>query len=183
MNIPDLQHLKVQRRSLGLSQQELAEKAGVSQSLIAKIEAKVVDPSLSNAQKIAKALAAAAPKEVTVRQVMVRTILSFPPETQVLEAVKAMRKRGISQFPVMRENLVVGRITEGCILEHVEKLSALSLQDIMLPPPPQVDKETPLSVIMPLLQAFSAVLVVENGLVMGIVTKADVMGAAIKKGL
>jgi predicted transcriptional regulator len=183
MTIPDLQNLQMQRRSLGLSQQELAQKAGVSQSLIAKIEARRIDPSLSNAQRIAKALAAATPKELTVRQVMVKHILSFPSSTPVLEAVKAMRKRGISQFPVIENNLVVGRITEGCILEHVEKLSSLTLKDIMLPPPPQVDKETPLSVIMPLLQAFSAVLVLENGHVVGIVTKADVMGAAIKKGL
>ena len=181
--IPDLSHLKAQRQSLGLSQQELARKAGVSQSLVAKVESGKLDPSLSNAQRIARALEEESPKELAVKKVMTKHVLSFPSSTPVMEAVKAMRKRSISQMPVIDGSLVVGRVTESSILEHVERLGNMTLSEVMLPPPPMVDASTPVSAVVPLLRPFSAVLVVEKGVVVGIVTKADVMGAALRQKL
>lgn len=183
MIIPELSQLRAMRQSLGWSQHDLASKAGVSQSLIAKIETGKIDPSLSNAQRIAKALAAESPKEIAVKKVMSKNVLSFPSTTPVLEAVKAMRKRGISQFPVIDAGLVVGRVSEASVLEHVEKLDVALLKDIMLSPPPMVDASTFVSAIVPLLQSFSAILVLEQGVVVGIVTKADVMGAALQHKL
>ncbi|MFP4524208.1 MAG: CBS domain-containing protein [Candidatus Woesearchaeota archaeon] len=182
-DIPDLSHLKALRQSLGLSQQDLARRAGVSQSLVAKIESGRLDPSLSNAQRIADALAAESPDEVTLAKVMSRKVVSFPPGTKALEAVKAMRKRGISQFPVMDGEKVVGRVTETCLLRHVESLDTATVKDLMLPPPPLLDKHTPVSAAVPLLQVYNAVLVLDGGTVVGIVAKADVMGAALRQKL
>ena len=179
--IPDLSQLKHLRVALHLSQQDLAKRAGVSQSLIAKIEAGRMDPSLSNAQKIAKALAEESPKETRVKQVMSKSVVSFPPETVVVEAVKEMKKKGISQFPVLKDGLVLGRITESLILDHVDELATATLKDIMLSPPPMVDKETAIPAILPLLQAYNMILVVDKGCVSGIITKADVMNAALQK--
>jgi len=48
--------LRRMRRNAGLTQKELAKKAGVSQSLIARIETRTVDPRLSTLQKIVDAL-------------------------------------------------------------------------------------------------------------------------------
>lgn len=183
LTVPDISRLKAMRQSLGWSQHDLAHKARVSQSLIAKIETGKIDPSLSNAQKIARALAEESPNEIVVKKVMSKNVLSFSSSTPVLEAVKAMRKRGISQFPVIDGDLIVGRVSETSILEHVEKLNTALLRDIMLPPPPMVDASTFVSAVVPLLQSFNAVLVLEQGVVIGIVTKADVMGAALQHKL
>jgi predicted transcriptional regulator len=180
LSIPDLDQLKSLRVSLNLSQHDLARMAGVSQSLIAKIESKRIDPSLSNAQKIAKALLAESPKTIAVAEVMSKNLVSFLPETPVLEAINVMKKNAISQFPVVKNSIVLGRISESAILEHVESLDSLVLQEIMHSPPPLVDKETPVQAILPLLQTFSMVLVTEKGELVGIVTKADVMGLALK---
>ncbi|MBD3209256.1 CBS domain-containing protein [Candidatus Woesearchaeota archaeon] len=179
----DLAQLNHLRTNLGWSQHDLAKKAGVSQSLIAKIETGKIDPSLSNARKIAKALAAETPTGAMVKQVMSRNVLSFPPETPVLEAINVMRKRGISQLPVIDKGVVVGRVTETSILEHVEELATATLHDVMSPPPPLVDKATLVNAIVPLLQAYNSVLVLDKGVVIGIVTKADVMGAALQHKL
>lgn len=178
--IPDLSRLKALRQSLGWSQHDLARHAGVSQSLIAKIEAGTLDPSLSNAQKIAQALIAKMPKEKMVKQVMSKHVLSFSSETSLLEVVRIMRKKGISLVPVIDGDLVVGKITESVILDNVEKISTGKSKDIMLPPPPMVDASTAVSAIIPLVQSYNAILVLEKGIVVGIVTKSDVMAAALR---
>lgn len=177
----DPSNLKALRTSLGLSQQELARRAGVSQSMIAKVEAGRLDPSLSNARRIEKALAEQSPKGVMVSQVMSRHVLSFPSDTPVLEAIKAMRKKGISQFPVIDGELVVGRVTESSILDGVERLVGATVAAVMLPPPPMVDEGTPVNAVLPLLQVYSSVLVLKEGRVVGIVTKADAMMAALRQ--
>src|SRR5674476_689619 len=50
--LPDLDKIRQMRKRLNLSQRELANLAGVSQSLIAKIERGSIDPSYSNVRKI-----------------------------------------------------------------------------------------------------------------------------------
>ena len=53
--LPDLDKIRQMRKRLNLSQRELAGMAGVSQSLIAKIERGTIDPSYSNVRKILSA--------------------------------------------------------------------------------------------------------------------------------
>ena len=48
----ELEEIKKIRKSLGLTQAELAKRADVSQSIIAKIESGSIDPTLSKAKKI-----------------------------------------------------------------------------------------------------------------------------------
>ena len=48
----DIDEIKKLRSSLGLTQKDLAQRADVSQSLIAKIEAGRIDPTFSKVQKI-----------------------------------------------------------------------------------------------------------------------------------
>src|SRR5687767_16022587 len=56
--IPEIDEVRLLRRQLGLTQQELARMAGVSQSLIAKIERGLVQPSYSNVKRLVEALEA-----------------------------------------------------------------------------------------------------------------------------
>ncbi|MHA1431033.1 MAG: helix-turn-helix domain-containing protein, partial [Candidatus Freyarchaeota archaeon] len=53
--LPTPEDIKRLRKKVGLTQTELAEKAGVSQSLIARIESGSVDPRLSTLQRILNA--------------------------------------------------------------------------------------------------------------------------------
>ena len=62
MGMPELKNLRASRTALSMSQQELAKRAKVSQSMIAKIEAGRLDPTLSNARRIAEALEEEKPK-------------------------------------------------------------------------------------------------------------------------
>ncbi len=52
----DLKEIKVIRKKLGITQGELAKLSNVSQSMIAKIESNILDPSYTNACKIFNAL-------------------------------------------------------------------------------------------------------------------------------
>ncbi len=53
MELSEIKHL---RKKFGLTQSQLAKLSGVSQSLIAKIEADRIDPTFSKAQKIFEAI-------------------------------------------------------------------------------------------------------------------------------
>ena len=52
----ELEEIKKIRKKLGMTQTELANRAGVSQSLIAKIESARIDPTYTKTQKIFAAL-------------------------------------------------------------------------------------------------------------------------------
>ncbi len=52
MQLPTPEDLKKRRNELGLTQSDLAKRAGVSQPLIARIESGDVDPRLSTVRKI-----------------------------------------------------------------------------------------------------------------------------------
>jgi len=70
MQLPDLSRIAVMRKRMGLTQTELAEKAGVSQSLIARVEAGTVDPRYSKVEKIFRALEVNGGQVVTAREIM-----------------------------------------------------------------------------------------------------------------
>src|SRR3989338_5241600 len=52
--IAEITEIKIMRKRHGLTQTQLAKLSGVSQSLIAKLEAGIIDPSYSNVKKIMK---------------------------------------------------------------------------------------------------------------------------------
>jgi CBS domain-containing protein len=56
--------------------------------------------------------AAEGEREIPVRDIMIRNPITISPETATADAVKLMRKKGISSLPVVREEQLVGIITE-----------------------------------------------------------------------
>jgi len=58
--IPSLSEIRKRRKALGLTQSGLARRAGVSQSLIAKVESGRLDPAYGKARKIFETLDAEA---------------------------------------------------------------------------------------------------------------------------
>ena len=169
--LPDISDLKRKRLLAGLTQQELATLSGVSQSMIAKIEVGLLDPTISKARKISTALSLKAGSDKTAKDIISK-VVSFPPETLLSKAIACMQKEGFSQFPVMKNKDVVGFVTEKTILAHPH---AKKVREVMVASPPVVDIATPLPLIKQLLMNYSAVLVMKNGAITGIITPSDII--------
>lgn len=176
-----LDQIKALRQKYNLNQKELANRAGVSQSLIAKIEAGKVDPTFTKAQQIFDALDNIQKKEeVKAKEVMNSKIIFAQSSETVKETIKTMKSKGISQIPVMAKERVVGIVSEMTILnkiaEHPEKIAFLKVSEVMDEVPPIVSPETGLKTLLHLLQEFSIVLVAEKGEIKGIISKTDLLG-------
>jgi len=180
--LPNLADIERRRRELGLTQSKLATLAGVSQSIIAKIEAGSVDPSYSVVARIMGALErmGVAPS-LRVNQLMSRPVVSISKMSLVREAADLMRKRGYSQLPVFDGGRCVGSISERTILdraargESLDELLGRRVREIMESPFPIVNDDTPLDMVLGLMQSNYGVLVSRGESVTGILTKSDIL--------
>ena len=180
--LPSIEEISVKRRLLGLTQKELASLAGVSQSLIAKLEAGQIISSYSKVKAIFDALEQLEIKrEIHVKEVLHDKVIGIQKSTTISESVRVMREHGYSQLPVFDGELVVGSISEKTILTQIlegkdmAQISMYPTSEVMDEAFPQVGEETPLSLISSLLQLYPAVLVSKKGNILGIVTKADLL--------
>lgn len=179
--IHNLDQIKSLRKKYGLNQKELADRAGVSQSLIAKIESGKVDPTYTKAQDIFSALEHIEKKEeVKAKEVMNSKIVFATVQETIKEIIKTMKNKGISQVPVMQKERAVGIISEANILnkiaEHPEKINSLKVEEVMEEVPPIVSPGTGMKTLLHLLQEFPIVLVAEKGDIKGIISKTDLLG-------
>ena len=179
---PTLEDIAKRRRQLGLKQSELAKAAGVSQSLIAKLEAGTIDSSYTKVKTIFDVLERLEFKnKVQAEKLLHSDVVSVQKSEPISNVVKIMKERGYSQIPVFDGKQSVGSISEKTIMRQIldgkdlEQLSKLPTQDIMEEAFPQINEDAPLSLITSLLQNYSAVLVARKGAVIGIITKADLL--------
>src|SRR3989344_1899796 len=94
--------IRDQRRRLGITQHQLARTAGVSQSLIAKIESGRVDAAYSKVKAILEALERSQlASEKTAKEIMHTGIEAVQPSESLHTVAQAMRKHSISQMPVV----------------------------------------------------------------------------------
>jgi predicted transcriptional regulator len=174
-----LQEIKKLRKKLGINQKELADKAQVSQSLIAKIEAGTVEPTFSKAQQIFQALEEFREKEeVKAGQIMNKKVIFVEENDSVKEIITLMKKRGISQIPVMNKNNVSGLLTEKSILNNLieHNIETLKVMDVMEDAPPIVSLNTGQQLLLELLKDYPIILVAEKGEIKGIISKSDLLG-------
>lgn len=174
---PEIEELKKKRKKLGVSQKKLAELVGVSQPLIARIESGRFDPKLSLIKRIQKVLEEIEGGRVEARVLMNSPVIYLSPDDTLKKAAELMIEREISQIPVVERGRVVGGITESDVMRAAIEKSAESVRvrEVMTDPFPTVSAEESLSTISKLLFEYPAVLVVENGEIVGIITKQDVM--------
>ena len=179
---PPLEEITQKRRRLGLKQAELAKLAGVSQSLIAKLESGKIDPSYNKVKAIFDALERLEVKEKIQAGKMVQDkIVSVQKSELVSKVIGLMKTHGYSQLPVFDGRRPVGSISEKAILRQIldgkgmEEIASLPASEIMEEAFPQVGQDAPLSLISSLLQVYPAVLVSKKGAVVGIITKADLL--------
>jgi len=181
-----LDSIAQRRRSLGLTQSELAKLAGVSQSYIAKLEAKKIEPSYAKVRAIFDALESLEQgRETKAGEIMTPGVISVRGEDPVQVAVNIMNEYGYSQLPVIDNGRTIGSITERTIIDKllsVESDSPMTgrrISDIMDDPFPQVGEDAPVSLVASMLRIYPAVLVHRKEKTAGIITKADLLKTLI----
>ncbi|MDP3765342.1 MAG: CBS domain-containing protein [Nanoarchaeota archaeon] len=177
----ELEEVKKIRKKLGLTQTGLANRAGVSQSLIAKIESGRIDPTYTKAKKIFAALNELEKKEeIKAEQLMTSKIISISSNTTIKEAIANMKKYQISQLPVIDNNKLIGLVSESTILDALLKSKVTEVKEIMQEAPPIVSKTTSIQVVSNLLKYYPVVVVSEEGKLVGLITKSDLLGKLYK---
>ena len=200
--LPDLDKIRQMRKRLNLSQRELASMAGVSQSLIAKIERGSIDPSYSNVRKILMAFEEVLRKrkvegvklgaQLTVGDLATRGVISVSPEQTVGECVDRMMKGRFTQLPVMVGDKVVGGITDDRIRDYTieetrngrksyDGVMSTKVEEMMMDPFPILSEDTPIELASVHLQREEAILVSRKGQIVGILTSADFLNLGMNQ--
>lgn len=200
--LPDLDKIRQFRGRLELSQRELANLAGVSQSLIAKIEKGGIDPSYGNIRKIFAAFEKVIDQRkidgkkvgahLTVADLATKGVVSISPDETIGEAVDRMFKGPFTQLPVISGDRVVGSITDDRTRDYTieetknghrayESVMRTRVEDIMTDPFPILSEDTPVELASLHLQMEEAILVSRKGAVVGILTSADFLKLGLKR--
>ncbi len=179
---PTLEDIAKKRRQLGLKQADLAKQAGVSQSLIAKLESGKIDSSYTKVKTIFDVLERLEAKtRIQEEKIVPNQVIGIQKDEPVAKVVRLMKEHGYSQIPVFNGKQSVGSVSEKTILRQIlagkdlAQISKLPTEDVMEDAFPQVTEDAPLELISSLLQTYSAVLVAKRGNVTGIITKADLL--------
>ena len=172
-NLPELETIKQKRKKLNLTQKYLASKCGISQSLLAKVELGHVTPNYNIAKRIFETLEQLEVSDSEkAYEIMNKNVILLKPGDRVSKAVAIALKRGISQFPVVENGRAIGSITTADLLD-AEKGSEIS--KYMSPVLPSVGKSMPISAIKSILKISGAVLVMDSGRVVGIITPEELL--------
>ena len=175
----DIAQLKKIRKQLNLTQHQFAQKAGISQSMVAKIESNRLDPTYSKIKLIEQALESLTKHhEKEAKDIMNKSIISVTSNEKILEIIKIMNKNSISQVPVIERNNIIGLISESTIL-HKNNVENKIAKDIMDEVPPIIAKDTKIDVIKQLLRYYPLVLIKEKGELKGLITKADLIKSLV----
>jgi len=165
---------------LGLTQTDLARKAGISQSMIARIESGSVDPRVSTLTRIVAVLSRKEEPPYRARDVMHTPVYTVGPQDPVTRAVEIMEKNDISQLPVVERGIPVGCLSESAIVSALDEggmhgSGSRAVREFLEPGFPTVSLEADVRDVVHLLRENHAVLVVDGGRVAGVITKHDLI--------
>ncbi|HWG91595.1 MAG TPA: CBS domain-containing protein [Candidatus Thermoplasmatota archaeon] len=186
LSLPTPDEVRAMRLRLGLTQAELARLAGVSQPLIARIEGGTVDPRYSTLKAVIEALNRTERQEITLGDIMTAPVLSIKATDTVQQAIALMREKGISQLPVTQKGSPIGSLSDRIVLHALSlardpaEVSERQVKEIMGPPFAVAERTTGLDQAMRILEDQPAILVIEQGRMAGMVTKANVLNVIEK---
>lgn len=179
MELPLLGEIGRRRRKSGMTQQQLAACAGISQSLVAKIEGGKVEPAYSSVAKIFSCLEEIEKKEgKKAGEIASQKVMHVCPQDGIEKAAGILRRHGFSQMPVMVGGRIIGSISEEKIIGLLQKrgeIGKIKVEDEMEEPFPRISKNAPVSMVAELLRHEPAVVVTEKEKVIGIITKSDLL--------
>jgi predicted transcriptional regulator len=175
------------RTKLGITQEELAQRAGVSQAYIAKLEGGQADPKLSTFQKIITCLETMGEGVQRASDVMVKPVVFINENDSVENAIRLMSDRNISQMPVTRRGRTVGSVVEKSLvkkmdLKDMEKFKEKRVYEVMDDSMPTVSKSESLESVFSLLKENNAVVVEDSARPVGIISRSDILGLLMVKG-
>ena len=180
--LPDLVELKRMRKIIGLTQAELAQRVGISQSMIAKIENRTLNPSYNVVRRMYQILNSIEHRNQTRAYEIMSPVIFVETDDSIKHVFELMKKNGISQVPVFSKNgKNMGSVTEQTLLDVLLKGQTLKeiedepVEKIMNDVFPVINKEMPLDAVTNLLRFSAAVLITEKGRITGIITKADLL--------
>lgn len=175
-----LAEIRKRRLSLGLSLGDLAEAVGRSDATISRIERGQIRPSYELVQRILGYLeeqeGAVAP-QLTAADVMNRQVVTVPADALLPAASQVMERGAYSQLPVLDNGRVTGSLSETGLLRALgqPKSRRSRVREVQEPAYPQVDGRFPADLLASVLTRYPAVLVLQRGEVVGIVTKTDLI--------
>lgn len=184
--LPDLREIKPRRTAAGLTQNQLSDLSGVSQSLIAKIEAGNIEPSYGKAKRLFDCLEQLhAKQERLAKDIMTKPVVFVEAKESLKKAIKALEKHGFSQLPVLSKGKQLGSISEKSVLAKINSSPGIDVEKALAEEAieeslPTIQPNTPVSVVRQLLNFNAAVLVVKKGRITGIVTKSNLLEEMIK---
>lgn len=185
--LPEISEVKKRRKNLGLSQKQLANAVGVSQSAIAKLESGKINPSYELMRSILDFLSSSERRsEATAKDLMNPKVITCSSKESVFNAVKLMQLNGISQLPIVEGDKIVGGLSEKSILRKIASVgdrldaASVSVEEFMDEPFPQIPENAPLSSFSSLLQYSQAVLVMRKEKIVGIITRFDLLKTLTK---
>ena len=175
--LEDLKMLKTLRLQRNLTQRELARGAETTQSTITKIETGKLDPSMNLARRILKVLNNLPKRRVNAENIMKSSVVSFSDSKPLNEAIEIMGEKAFSQVPIIRGTQILGTVTESSIISKSmgKDISTLTVSDVMVETLPILPPGSSNEEIYTLLKYHPAILVVSKGMLLGIITKADIM--------
>jgi predicted transcriptional regulator len=181
MQMPLLSDIRDKRIELGLTQSVIAEKSGLSQSMIARIESGTVDPRVSTVKKIVDVLNQEEISVITAGDMMHSPVISVPANETLAKTVSIMENYGISQIPVLESGVAIGCISESAIINamdegRIQKIQSHTVSEFMEDGFPTIPQSTTMDTIIHLLHNHHAILVAEKGKVVGVITKHDLIG-------
>ncbi len=176
--LPDYERLiktiRSERNRLNLSQRELADKAGVSKSVLGKLERKEHVPNYKNVKAIYDIIEKERDSEKKcAKEFMNEEIISIKPEDTIDEAAKLMNENGFSQLPVKKDGDYLGLIVSNQLIDvenresKVRELPYMSL--------PVIPHDTPKDDFGSLLKSNQAVIVKRGRNYIGLITASDLL--------
>ncbi|NCG00277.1 MAG: CBS domain-containing protein [Euryarchaeota archaeon] len=179
MEIPTGGYLRQWRKSLGLTQAALAERSGLTQSVIAKVETESVDPRASTLRKMVGALNREEhPNQAhTVGDIMVSEVTTLLRIDTVQSAIDKMVLGGISHLPVLGDaGSVVGLVSEASLLKgNVGR--DVCVDEVMRTDYSMVDVDISVEEARRLLGEKEVLLVNQRGILVGLVGRIDMVRA------
>lgn len=184
MKFPPTSEIRKIRKSLDITQSQLASESGISQSTIAKIEKGTISASYATVTKLFETLEEMRineSKDVTAADVASKEVVTIQSTQTIRDASELMKSTGYSQLPVLENDAAVGSISERIIFELIrdgmtmEGLSRMTISKVMNESFPVVTEATPMRTVTTLMSNFNAVLVARKGKIVGMITNADLL--------
>jgi predicted transcriptional regulator len=184
MKFPPETEIKRMRKSLDITQSDLARMSGVSQSTIAKLERGNIKGSYEAVTKIFTSLQNVSRERSKASRAVdlaTKQIVGIQANELVKVATEMMRASGISQMPVFQGRQHVGSISDMQILarlrdgERMETIAEMRVEDLMEDAFPIVNENTPVEAVTALLSSSHAVMVGKKSDMVGIITSADML--------